>query len=299
LKKDSIWFRIWKMRVVYLFIAPFFVLFLIFQLFPLIWSFVLSFYEWNGLKVKEFVGVSHYIALMKDEMFLECMRNSFIYWISSIVLVLPLSLIVASTLNNPHNKGSKIYQTILFLPYICAAVSMGLVFYIIFDYNSGLINNLLTAVGIQKVPWLISTKLSKIPVIILCTWRVVPWYMLIFYSGLQSISKELFEAAIIDGANVFQKLFRITIPSLAPIIFFCLINLSIESFRRFSEPFILTRGGPATSSMSLVQYLYNNAFTLFKLGYASAVGYALTFVLIIISSFQLRLMIKQSREGEA
>lgn len=286
------------MRNVYLFIAPFFVLFLIFQLFPLVWSFILSFYEWNGLKAKEFVGVSHYISLLKDAMFLECMKNSFIYWISSIVLVLPLALIVASILNNPQNKGSKVYQTILFLPYICAAVSMGLVFYIIFDYNSGLINNLLSGLGIQKVPWLTSTKLSKIPVIVLCTWRVVPWYMLIFYSGLQSISKELFEAAIIDGANVFQKLFRITIPSIAPIIFFCLINLSIESFRRFSEPFILTRGGPATSSMSLVQYLYNNAFTLFKLGYASAVGYALTFVLIIISSFQLRLMIKQSKEGE-
>ena len=298
MKKDSLGSRIWKMRTVYLFISPFFMLFIVFQLFPLIWSFYLSFFEWNGLKPMQFVGLSQYKSLLVDKMFLECLKNTFIYWGASILLVIPLALILASAVNNPRNRGRKTFQTILFLPYVSAAVAVGLVFYIIFDFNSGLLNNLLVEIGLQRVPWLTSTKLSKIPVIILCTWRVVPWYMLIFYSGLQSINRDLFEAATIDGANVIQKLFRITIPSIAPIIFFCFINLSIESFRRFSEPYILTGGGPATSSMSLVQYLYNSGFVIFKLGYASAIGYALTFILIIISGFQLRLMIRQSRTGE-
>ena len=296
--KNSVWKRIWKMRVVYLFISPFFILFLIFQLLPFVWSFILSFYEWNGLQPIEFVGLSNYKTLFVDSMFLESLTNSFIYWGSSILLIIPLSLILAAVINNPKIKGAKHLQTILFLPYISAAVAIGLVFYIIFDFNSGIINNLLIGLGLEKVPWLTSTRLSKIPVIILSTWRVVPWYMLIFYSGLQSISRELFEAAMIDGANAIQKLFRITIPSMAPILFFSFINLSIESFRRFSEPYVLTGGGPGTSSMPLVQYLYNNGFTLFKLGYASAIGYALTFILIIISGFQLRMMSQQSRKGE-
>jgi ABC-type sugar transport system permease subunit len=296
--KESLGGRIWKMRTVYLFISPFFLLFVVFQLFPLIWSFYLSFFEWNGLKPMQFVGLSQYKSLLVDKMFLECLKNTFIYWGASLLFVIPLALILASAVNNPRIRGAKTFQTILFLPYVSAAVAVGLVFYIIFDFNSGLLNNLLVEIGLQRVPWLTSTKLSKIPVIVLCTWRVVPWYMLIFYSGLQSIDRDLFEAATIDGANVIQKLFRITIPSIAPIIFFCFINLSIESFRRFSEPYILTRGGPATSSMSLVQYLYNSGFVIFKLGYASAIGYALTFILIIISGFQLRLMIRQSREGE-
>lgn len=287
--------RIWKMRVVYLFIAPFFILFFIFQLFPLIWSFVLSFHKWNGLGPMRFIGFGNYRYLFRDQMFLDSLKNTILYWCADIIVVIPLGLLLASLLNNRWLKGRNGIQTIMFLPYVSATVAVGLVFYMIFDDNTGLVNNMLVSLGLSPQPWLTSTRLSKIPVMILSIWRVTPWYMLIIYSGLKSIDPQLYDASKIDGAKPHQNLFYITIPSIAPILTFCFITLSIESFRKFAEPYILTGGGPGTSSMSLVQYLYNNGFIIFKLGYASAIGWALTVILLIISLGQLKIMMKRSK----
>ncbi|MDC7232124.1 MAG: sugar ABC transporter permease [Spirochaetales bacterium] len=295
--EKNIWQKIWQKRLMYLFISPFFLLFIVFQFFPLIYSMILSLYKWNGLGAREYVGFKNYINLFSDQMFLECLENTFFYWALSILMIIPVALIIAAVTFVISSKRIKTYQTILFLPYVSAAVSIGLVFYILFDHNAGFVNNILAAIGFERIPWLVSTKVSKFPVLFLVSWRAIPWYMLIFYSGLQSINRDLFEAAKIDGANPIQNLMNIIIPTIAPLAFFCLINLSIESFRRFAEPQILTGGGPGSSSMTLVQYLYINGFTIFKLGYASAIGYVLTFILIIVSSFQLRIMIKRSKEG--
>ncbi|HEC62256.1 MAG TPA: sugar ABC transporter permease [bacterium] len=291
--------RIWKMRIIYLFISPFFFLFIIFQLFPLIWSFVLSLHKWNGLSPMRFVGIENYLYLFRDQMFMIALKNTLLYWLADIICIIPLSLILASFLNNPWLKGRDSIQTVMFLPYVTATVAVGLVFYMIFDYNTGLINNIIVSLGFSPQPWLTSTRMSKLPVMMLTIWRVTPWYMIIIYSGLQSIDPELYEAATIDGAKPLQKLLYITIPSIAPLLFFCFIILSIESFRKFAEPYILTGGGPGNSSMSLVQYLYNNGFTIFKLGYASAIGYALTFLLLIVSGAQLKIMMSKPTAGSA
>ncbi len=287
------------MRVVYLFICPFFFLFVVFQLFPLIWSFVLSFYEWNGLAAMRFIGLDHYLYLFRDQMFVDALLNTFLYWAANILVIIPLALLLASFLNVPWLKGRDELQTAIFLPYVTATVAVGLVFYMIFDANSGLINSILETIGIPGLPWLTSTRLSKVPVMLLSIWRLTPWYMLIIYSGLKSIDPDLFEAAVLDGAKAHQKLIYITIPSIAPLLFFCLINLSIASFRMFAEPYILTGGGPATSSVSMVQYLYNTGFKIFKLGYASTIGYALTVVLLVVSTAQLKLMLNRAKTGGA
>ncbi|PID56725.1 sugar ABC transporter permease [candidate division KSB3 bacterium] len=288
--------RIWKMRVVYLFISPFFILFAIFQLFPLLWSFVLTFHKWNGLGPMRFIGLGNYRYLCRDQMFLEALGNTMLYWCAEIIIVIPVALVLASLLNNHWLKGRNAIQTIMFLPYVSATVAVGLVFSMIFDENTGLINNILVTLGLSPQPWLTSTRFSKIPVMLLSIWRVTPWYMLIIYSGLKSIDPQLYDASKIDGAKAHQNLWYITIPSIAPILGFCFINLSIESFRKFAEPYILTGGGPGTSSMSLVQYLYNNGFIIFKLGYASAIGWALTIILLLISLGQLQIMMKRSKE---
>ncbi len=284
------------MRVVYLFISPFFILFAIFQLFPLLWSFVLTFHKWNGLGPMRFIGLGNYRYLCRDQMFLEALGNTMLYWCAEIIIVIPVALVLASLLNNHWLKGRNAIQTIMFLPYVSATVAVGLVFSMIFDENTGLINNILVTLGLSPQPWLTSTRFSKIPVMLLSIWRVTPWYMLIIYSGLKSIDPQLYDASKIDGAKAHQNLWYITIPSIAPILGFCFINLSIESFRKFAEPYILTGGGPGTSSMSLVQYLYNNGFIIFKLGYASAIGWALTIILLLISLGQLQIMMKRSKE---
>jgi ABC-type sugar transport system permease subunit len=146
---------------------------------------------------------------------------------------------------------------------------------------------------VLPVPWLNSTEFSKIPVMVLNIWRAMPWYMFIIFSGLQAINPEYYEAATVDGANAIQKLFYITIPSLAPILFFCFLTETIESFRIFTEPFVMTGGGPGSSSLSIVLYLYRNGFQIFKMGYASTIAYALTFILLSISAAQIFLLRKQ------
>lgn len=286
--------RMWKYRFAYAFISPFYILFLIFGLFPILWSFFLTFQDWNGLSPMRPVGFRNYQALLRDRTFHEALQNTIIYWVVDVVFILSLALLFASLLHNTWLKGRKVYRVVLFLPYVTATVAIGLVFNMVFDFNSGLVNSILTSLGLTRVPWLNSTEFSKVPVMILNIWRVMPWYMLIMYSGLLAINPEYYEAATVDGANPIQKLFYITIPSLAPILFFCFLTETIESFRIFTEPYILTGGGPGASSLSIVLYLYQNGFMIFKMGYASTIAYALTFILLVISAGQIILLRKQS-----
>uniref|UniRef100_UPI003A920B53 carbohydrate ABC transporter permease n=1 Tax=Lancefieldella rimae TaxID=1383 RepID=UPI003A920B53 len=156
------------------------------------------------------------------------------------------------------------------------------------------INGILAQLGIAPVGWLNTMKWSKVPVIILSVWRNTPWYMLIVMSALLGVDMNLYEAARIDGANALQRMFFITLPCIMPVLMFCLMNLTIDSVRIFTEPYILTSGGPGASSMSVIQYLYTSAFDTFKMGYASAMGYILTLFLVFVSVFYFKTLRRQS-----
>lgn len=286
--------RIWRARVVYLFISPFFILFAVFQFFPLVWSFWLSFHAWDGLREVEPVGLSNYRFLLRDSVFLSALQNTTVYWLAKVLLIIPLSLLIASLLNHDWLPAKRTYRTIMFIPYVTATVAAGLVFIMFFDFNAGVINNILRGLGLTPQRWLNSVELSKVPVIVLAVWRTTPFFTLIILSGMQGINPELYEAAKVDGAGGLQRFFFITIPSLAPILFFCAITISIDAFRIFTEPYILTQGGPGNSSISIVQYLYINGFRIFELGLASTVGWALTFILLVISAAQIYLLRNQS-----
>ncbi|MCB9137014.1 MAG: sugar ABC transporter permease [Caldilineaceae bacterium] len=294
MSSNSIWARIWKKRQIYLFISPFFILFGIFQLTPMVWSFYLSFHEWNGLGAPEFIGLGNYRFLLRDKVFHSALRNTVIYWLANSLAIIPLALILASLLNHTWLRAKRLIRTTVFLPYVTATVAVGLIFNMLFDYNSGLINSLLELIGLAPVPWLTSVQTSKLPVIFLNIWRITPWHALILFSGLQAIPHDLYEAATVDGAGALRRFFSITIPSLMPILFFSFITLTVDAFRIFTEPYILTQGGPANSSISIVQYLYINGFSIFKLGLASAVGYALTLILLIVSFGQIIAMRRES-----
>jgi ABC-type sugar transport system permease subunit len=291
---SSLLSRIWKNRQIYLFISPFFILFGIFQLTPMVWSLYLSFHEWSGLGDPEFIGLGNYRFLLRDSVFHRALLNTLFYWVANTLLVIPLALALASLLNVRWLRGKRIFRTTVFLPYVTATVAVGLIFGMLFDFNSGLVNDVLVRLGLAPVPWRTSTEWSKMPIVFLIVWRVTPWYALILLSGLQAIPPELYEAATMDGAGAVRRFRSITIPSLMPILFFSFITLTIDSFRIFTEPYILTQGGPANSSISVVQYLYINGFSIFKLGLASAVGYALTLLLLIVSFGQVVAMRRQS-----
>ena len=278
----------------YLFISPFFLLFIIFQLYPLIWSFVLGFYKWNGLTNKVFVGLSNYRQLMGDQQFWTTMENTLWYVLANILITLPISVLLGMLLCSRGLKCGRAYKTILVLPYVTSTVAAGIIFSMLFSTHFGVINGILAQLGIAPVGWLNTMKWSKVPVIILSVWRNTPWYMLIVMSALLGVDMNLYEAARIDGANALQRMFFITLPCIMPVLMFCLMNLTIDSVRIFTEPYILTSGGPGASSMSVIQYLYTSAFDTFKMGYASAMGYILTLFLVFVSVFYFKTLRRQS-----
>ncbi|SIR06892.1 carbohydrate ABC transporter membrane protein 1, CUT1 family [Alkalispirochaeta americana] len=296
MRVDSLWARMWKHRIVYMFIAPYFVLFVLFQLIPLVWSFVLSFHQWSGLGNMDFIGFENYQRMLSSEQFQKALINTVFYWIVSVSTIIPISLFLACIIDSSWLKKRELIQTVLFLPYIVSWVAAALIFRMIFDHEVGLVNIIFVYFGFDPQPWLISTRLSKIPISVLIIWRLVPWYMLIIYSGLKSVDHQYYEAAFIEGANAFHRLVKITIPLISTILSFCFITLTIESFRIFAQPYALTRGGPGNSSMSIVQYLYVNGFEFFNLGYASTIGYALALILLLVSSLQIKSMTRRNKE---
>ena len=280
-----------KYRAPYLFILPFFLLFFVFQLIPVLWTVYISFTEWRGIGTPEFVGVRNYQKLWIDEMFWESFFNTIIYWIFGLVLIMAFALLIAVLLNSSLLKGRAFFKTATFLPNICAAIARGLIVRMLFDENMGLINEVLAIFSVEKVPWLSGMEYSKIPVILLIVWRNTPWYTMIILSGLLNISNDYFEAATVDGANVFQKFVYITIPSIRAILFFCSVTLTVEMWKVFNESYILP--GPGTSNTSLFQYMYESGFNVFNMGYASAIGVFLMAVLTIISLIQFMAKRKQ------
>lgn len=274
-------------------ISPFFIQFLIFQLVPTIFTVLISFTDWNGMSKPRFIGWGNYKMMLTDYQFHDALRNTLIYWVVSVIFIISLSLIIAVLLNYKHLRFRRFFKTAMFLPYVCAAIAVGLVFGMLFDEQAGLINAILGLVGINPIPWLTSSKFARIPVEILFVWRMIPWYVLIYLSGLLSISTDYYEAATVDGANSIQQFFHITLPQLRNITFFCIVTVTVDAFRLFNESYTLS--GPGTSNTSLFQLMYENAFSLFKMGYGSAIAVVLVAFLLVISLIQFRM---RRRQGE-
>lgn len=280
-----------KYKYPYLFICPYILLFLFFQLIPTIWTVSISFQDWNGLAPARSIGLANYQMMFEDYMFLDSIRNTLIYWISSALGVIILSVAIASLLESSTLRAKRFFKTATFLPYVCASVAMGLIFGMLFEENSGLINELIASAGGQRIPWLTSGRYSRIPVIILHIWRLTPWYTMIVLSGLLNISDEYYEAARVDGANSFHQFIMITLPLLKHILFFCFVTVTVDSWKLFNESYVLS--GPGTSNISLFQLMYQTAFSIFKMGYASAIGCILILILLFISVVQFLLRKKQ------
>lgn len=273
-----------KYRTPYLFIAPFFILFFVFQLIPFLWNFYISLTRWNGIGTPEFIGLANYALILKDDMFWDAFLNTIFYWITGLVLIITFALLIACLLNSECLRARSFFKTVSFLPNICAAIAMGLIFRMLFDENVGLINELLLCFGFDKVPWLTSTAYSKIPVVILNVWRNTPWFTMILISGLLNIPRDYYEAARVDGAGILRQFFSITLPLLNRVLFFCSITLTVDSWKLFNESYILP--GPGTSNTSLFQYMYESGFNVFNMGYAAAIGCILILILLLISIIQ-------------
>ncbi len=276
----------WKARSAYLFIAPFFVLFAIFGVFPIGYEFVMSLFSWSGAGPAHFVGFTNFTTLFADDLFWQSLWNTIILWLGHIFILVALALGLALLLDAPWLRGRAIYRAIAYLPNTAAIAAMALSFQLIFDYQFGILNNALEVIGIPRTDWLGSDMWSKPAIILLNIWNGVGWYMLIILAGLQSLDSQLFEAAAIDGAGPWRRFFNVTLPGLRPTLFFVFVVETIGSLQLFTEPYVLTKGGPSNSSLTLAMYLYENGFQYFRIGYASAMAVVL-FVLTALTTLIL------------
>ena len=282
--------KIWKdYKVAYVYIAPFFILFAIFGLFPIAYGFYLSFFRWDGLSAMHFIGLENYINVFKDELFWKALENTLIIGIIAHIPILLGGLTLAFILNSKLVKGENIFKTIYFMPMVTSSVAISIVFQQMFGNNYGVINYFVTLLGGEKINWLGGDgSLIKVAVIVMFAWKWIGWNMVIYLAGMQGISNDIYEAAQIDGANQIQVLFKICIPLLKPIIIFTVIQSTIGMFNLFTEPFILTgqnwQGGVNNGGLTLMTYLLNKAPQGGNLyGYASSVAYIITVMIVIIS----------------
>jgi len=272
----------------YLFILPQLVGLLAFIVYPAGFSLYLCFSEWDFMSAPQFIGLQNIQEVFSDDLFLRSLGNTF-YLVAGIVpLTMAVSLLLALLTNRPL-FGLGAYKAALFLPMITASIAVIVVWYWLYAPDFGLINIALEYLGIQGPGWLSSKAWAKPAITLMITWQRMGYFYLLFLAGLKSIPREYYEAAGIDGATRLQQFRHITLPLLSPTTFFILTTMLIGTFSIFSEPFFLARGGPAYATYTIVLYIYNLAFSFFKLGEAAVASWALFALLFAITYAQLRL----------
>jgi|GraSoiStandDraft_43_1057313.scaffolds.fasta_scaffold11234_2 lactose/L-arabinose transport system permease protein len=274
----------------YLFIAPWYLLYGGFMLYPVVYSFWLSFQDWRGTRGTNFIGLTNYQNLIADDLFRQALVNTLLIGLMYVPLMLFLALLLAVVLNSALLRLRTFFRAAIFAPYITSTVIMAMVFALIYNEQSGILNVLLRALHIPAVNWTGSTEWSKVSVAGLLLWHWTGYNMILMLAGLQTISPDLYEAASIDGGSAQQQFFRITVPMMRPVILFTAVLSTIGTFKIFNEPYVLTGGGPLNSSLTVLLYLYNQGFQAFKLGYAAALAYVVVGIVLVLSLAQFRLL---------
>lgn len=285
----SLWQRIKKARWAYTFVSPFYILFAIFGLYPMVLSIYLSFTRWKGVGPMEFAGLVNFGLMLKDKVFWQSMANGVILFFLYVPIMLFLALVLAVILNSGRVKGFRFFRTLIFLPFITNMVAAGFAFRILLEKQNGLFNVLLGYAGLPGVPWLEEIWWARISLSLLIIWAWLGYNMVIMLAGLQTIPRELTEAALVDGASPIQAFFNITVPLMRPVILFCTINSTIGSFGLFTEVSTLTRGGPVNATITPLLRIYGVAFGSYQFGYASALGYTFFALIFILTIIQFRL----------
>jgi lactose/L-arabinose transport system permease protein len=282
------WVEIYKARWPYWFISPFYILFLIFGVYPILFSLYLSFTEWKGLGPIKFVGLRNFELLLKDKVFWQSVTNGAILFFLYVPIMTFMALVLAVILNSKRVRGFRFFRTLLFIPYIMNIVAAGFTFRLMLNQKYGLVNMMLEIFNIAPVPWLESVWGGRISLCLLVIWAWLGYNMVIMLAGLQTIPGELTEAALIDGASAMQAFFYVTIPLMRPVILFSVVLSTMGSFNLFSEIYNLTGGGPINATITPVIVIFNQAFGNFRLGYASAMAYLYFIILFALTLLQFR-----------
>lgn len=276
--------------VAYSFIAPNFIGFATFTLGPILFAFALAFMHWDGSNPITFAGLDNFWHLFGDRAFKDALFNTIVYTVFSVPLTLACALALAVLLNQKI-FGRAFFRTAMFFPYVASLVAVAVVWNMLFNPDMGPVNMILYSLGVDPshLPgWAADRHWAMVTVILFGIWKSMGYYMVIYLAGLQGINAELYEAANLDGATSWQKFWFISVPQLAPTTFFVSVMLTIQSFKVFDQIFMITQGGPGTSTLVLVYHIYNEAFISWDLGYSSMVALVLFFMVLIITVVQFR-----------
>jgi ABC-type sugar transport system permease subunit len=269
-----------KKLVPYLITAPYLLHLLVFILFPVVFSIVLTFHKWNIIAPMEFIGLDNFKRLFQDRLFWKSLLNTFQFLLLHIPLQIAAALALAYLLQQKL-LFSAYFRASFFLPVVISGVVVTMLWQQLFGLETGLLNRLLTTLGFHRVSWLSDPDVAIYSIAIMATWKNVGLYVILFLVGLQTVPRSHYEAAEVEGASDWQQFWHITLPAIKPTLFLVVILSTIGGFSLFIEPYIMTDGGPLNSTLSAMLYIYKQAFGYYHMGYSAALG--LFFAMLIMA----------------
>ncbi|MWV42073.1 ABC transporter permease subunit [Paenibacillus sp. HJL G12] len=278
----------------YLFSAPLIIGVLAFAIYPMIAALIMSFHQTSGLSVGgKWVEFNNYNYVLQDSLFWQALTNTFFIGIWSVLLGIILSFVLASLINNLNwSMGKNFFKAVFFLPNVVSGVATTLLFsFLFFPSKEGLLNFVIGLLGIHPVGWFTNPEVSRYSIVLMSLWGALGYNTIIFLAGLQSVPRDLYEAAEVDGAGTYRKWLYITIPYLRPIFVFMLIMGTIGGMKRFTDVWLIggTAGNPGGSLMTVVLYIYRNAFLASQMGMATAASYLLFIIIFVLTAFLMLL----------
>lgn len=279
-RREQIW-------VAYLFLLPDVLGLLLFIVGPMLLAFVISFTDWRLVGQPQFVGLHNYEIILKDPKFGASLGRTIIYTLGFVPAVYTLSLGMAMLLTR-RGRTNFFFRTIYFMPVAMSMVVAGVIWRFMFDPGSGLINEMLSGIGLPTAQWTGSVQSAMFSVQLVAVWKNVGYFMIILLAGIQDIPSDYIEAAQIDGASRWQTFRHIIVPLLRPTSFFVIAILSISALQAFDQIYVMTRGGPAQATYTLVMYIYEKAFREWNFGYSGAMAVVLFFLIFIMTLVQVR-----------
>ncbi len=279
--KNRSFFR--KKILPYLVVLPYLSHLLVFILFPVVFSIVLTVHKWNIISPMEYVGLDNFIRLFEDRLFWKAILNTFQFLLVHIPLQIVVALALAYFLNQKlFARG--FFRASFFMPVVISGVVVTILWQQLYGLETGLFNRLLIGLGLGRVEWLSNPSIAMASIALMATWKNVGLYVILFLVGLQAVPRSYYEAAEVEGATSWQQFRYITLPAINPTIFMVVILSTIGGFSLFIEPYIMTDGGPLNSTLSAMLYIYKQAFGYYHMGYSATLGlfFALLIMIVIV-----------------
>jgi len=279
----------------YLMVSPYLLHLLVFTAFPVVFSIVLTFFNWNIISPLEWNGLGNWKHVISDRLFWKSIFNT----LKFLAVHIPLQIIIALALAEVLNQKIRLrgfFRAAFFMPVVISGVVITMMWQQLLGYETGIINRMLVSIGLGKVGWLTDPDIAMISIALMATWKNVGLYVILFLVGLQTVPKQFYEAADLEGASHWQKFTRITIPMINPTIFMVMILSTLGGFSLFIEPYIMTGGGPMNATLSAVLYIYKEAFEYYHMGYSATLGLFFALMIVLVVIIQKRFIEKERHE---